>query len=380
MTVTLQNLSWGGSDWKFGILQSPPSSVEYLVVGGGASAGAHYGGGGGAGGVLSSSLAVGGGTTYIVTVGAGGAAVGGTSSAGIQGSNSNLGITGSVTTITALGGGGGANRGSAPSTVGGSGGGGGGGGGGPSNGTPPQGSAGGAGYDSQSSSTGGGGGGFTSVGGAGAAANPAGYGGTGLATEILGNITSTSSITITSGAGRNFTVPAGLPAFTGGGTGIGEAVKIINPSSNSIMFASVNSYSNTTLAVTILSGVTATGTYADWVIQRTFAGGGSGGSQNGAFNTGGTAGNGTDGIGFGAGIGRAGAGIANTGAGGTGNGDNSTAGPGGSGIVVLRHPSSSLTASTTGSPNVITYGGYTIYKFWQSGTLTFPASSNTFTV
>jgi hypothetical protein len=44
---------------------------------------------------------------------------------------------------------------------------------------------------------------------------------------------------------------------------------------------------------------------------------------------------------------------------------------GGSGIVVLRYPDSfPLAASTTGSPTVTTSGGYRIYKFTGSGSIT----------
>jgi hypothetical protein len=47
-------------------------------------------------------------------------------------------------------------------------------------------------------------------------------------------------------------------------------------------------------------------------------------------------------------------------------------GIGGSGIVVLSYPSAYATASaTTGNPNVIISGGNTIYRFWQSGSITF---------
>jgi hypothetical protein len=45
---------------------------------------------------------------------------------------------------------------------------------------------------------------------------------------------------------------------------------------------------------------------------------------------------------------------------------------GGSGIVVLSHPAANyLQAITTGSPNIILSGGNVIYRFWQSGTISF---------
>jgi hypothetical protein len=60
------------------------------------------------------------------------------------------------------------------------------------------------------------------------------------------------------------------------------------------------------------------------------------------------------------------AGTTNTGGGG-GGGDYA----GGSGIVIIRHSLDYSTGTTTGSPNVITTGGNTIYRFWQSGSITF---------
>jgi hypothetical protein len=47
-------------------------------------------------------------------------------------------------------------------------------------------------------------------------------------------------------------------------------------------------------------------------------------------------------------------------------------GVGGSGIVILRHPAYLPQAtSTTGSPEMYTTGGWRVYKFLQSGTITF---------
>ena len=45
---------------------------------------------------------------------------------------------------------------------------------------------------------------------------------------------------------------------------------------------------------------------------------------------------------------------------------------GGSGVVIIRYPDLYLEAtSNTGSPNVTVTGGYRIYRFWQSGSITF---------
>jgi hypothetical protein len=47
------------------------------------------------------------------------------------------------------------------------------------------------------------------------------------------------------------------------------------------------------------------------------------------------------------------------------------AGNGGSGIVVIRHLSTNPAATTTGSPSVVESGGYRVYTFNGSGTITF---------
>jgi hypothetical protein len=48
------------------------------------------------------------------------------------------------------------------------------------------------------------------------------------------------------------------------------------------------------------------------------------------------------------------------------------AGAGGSGIVIIRYPSYLAPAtSTTGSPETYTTGGWRVYKFVASGTITF---------
>ena len=46
-------------------------------------------------------------------------------------------------------------------------------------------------------------------------------------------------------------------------------------------------------------------------------------------------------------------------------------GAGGSGIAVIRYPDTYANATVTGSPNVIYANANIIYRFWQSGTITF---------
>ena len=57
---------------------------------------------------------------------------------------------------------------------------------------------------------------------------------------------------------------------------------------------------------------------------------------------------------------------------GGGGGAGSASGYGGSGVVVLRYPTSYPAAvANVGNPNVIITGGYRVYRFWQSGSITF---------
>jgi hypothetical protein len=73
----------------------------------------------------------------------------------------------------------------------------------------------------------------------------------------------------------------------------------------------------------------------------------------------------------------AGNGTVNTGSGGGGGFNdaslgNNASGAGGSGLVVIRYPDTfTLAASTTGSPTQTTSGGFHIYQFTGSGTITF---------
>jgi len=115
--------------------------------------------------------------------------------------------------------------------------------------------------------------------------------------------------------------------------------------------------------VGVQSSITGTATY--------YAGGGGGGGRSGGGGAGGLGGGGK-----GQRSGQTGtAGTANTGGGGGGCGD--VGSPkngfnGGSGIVIIRYPDTYAdAASTTGSPTFTNTGGYKIYKWTSSGSITF---------
>jgi hypothetical protein len=58
--------------------------------------------------------------------------------------------------------------------------------------------------------------------------------------------------------------------------------------------------------------------------------------------------------------------------GGGAGGDSSSSGNGGSGFVAIRYADTfNLASSTTGSPTITTSGGYRIYQWTSSGSITF---------
>jgi len=101
-----------------------------------------------------------------------------------------------------------------------------------------------------------------------------------------------------------------------------------------------------------------------------YAGGGGGGGYGGASGAGvGGAGGGGNGLYAFSGSGQSG--TANTGGGAGGQYDQGSSN-GGSGIVVIRFPDTySVAQATTGSPTYTQTGGYHIYKFTSSGSVTF---------
>jgi hypothetical protein len=134
------------------------------------------------------------------------------------------------------------------------------------------------------------------------------------------------------------------------------------------MYGTVNTYSGTAFSFNS-SSVVGSGIYTSWTIDYMFSGGG-GGSTEQAVYPGGAGGGGGGGLGGGSNQGFT-AGATNSG-GGAGGGHSSSGVNGGSGMVIIRYPSSYTTAfSTTGSPTFYVSSGYNVYMFTSSGSLTF---------
>jgi hypothetical protein len=187
-------------------------------------------------------------------------------------------------------------------------------------------------------SLGGGGGGPNSIGG-----NPGGGVSTSAGGADGGSGGGSAEPTVPAGSGttgQGYAGGTGSTHYAGGGGGGAGAAALNTSLSNT----------PTNGGVGVQTSISGTPTY--------YAGGGAG-------STGGSVG-GLGGGGDGTGTSPGRNGTVNTGGGGGGNGST-----GGSGIVIIRHPSILTTASTTGSPNVITSGGYTVYTFTSSGTITF---------
>jgi hypothetical protein len=284
-------------------------AVEYLLIAGGGSGATSYGGGGGGGGVTNGNINITQGRTYTITVGAGGTAVTTTNTLGVKGGNSQISGTG-LTTVSATGGGFGARQ----LSVGGDGG------------------------------SGGGGGGRTSGSGAlaGGASSP-------VTSPVQGYAGGAGFATVSGARGGGGGGGAGAVGTAGTGVAGGDGG------------AGTNTYSVWTTATSTGAG-------------GRLAGGGGGGTVN-ALYPGGAGGIGGGGTGAAGPNATATAGSPNTGGGGGGTGDTSssgTSGAGGSGLVVLRY-SNGLPPpfATSGSPTVITNGGYQYYVWTGDGTITF---------
>ena len=297
-------------------LTSLPSAItaELLIVGGGGGGGScgsnGSGGGGGAGGLFyNASVAISPSTTYTITVGGGGSGDPG----GYGNTNSpnpaNPGIASSAFGKTALGGG----RGGSPGTT--------------ANGYGTSGTA-------LNGGSGGGAGGSAGKAGSGLQPSSASGGyGNGGGTGVIGGGSGTQA-----GQGGG---GAGAAGTAGGSTvGVGGAGR---------------SYSISGTATYYAGGGSAGGTNTDTTGgAATLGGGGAGGNR---LNNGGNA------TYYGGG------------GGGAGSNFSSLARPGGSGyqgIVIIRYTDSQAAAtSTTGNPVITASGGYRVYTFTASGSITF---------
>jgi hypothetical protein len=337
-----------------------PTALDYLIVaGGGAGGGWTYDGGGGGGGgfVTATDVSITSGTLSI-TVGSGGAYTFNTITPGQNSNISGAGITNTV----AAGGGGGSSFVSPDYVNAGAGGSGGGAGGSGTGGAASPSGQGYKGGDGQvaGKNAGGGGGGAAQAGGNGVGNTRGGNGGDGLTSSLLASVSSTTSNTLGIGT-KTFTVLSGLTYVAG------RAIRVYNSAGN-YMYGTVNTYTGTTLSFNSVYAL-GSGTYSSWTIDYMFSGGG-GGSVETATYLGGIGGAGGGGAGAGNNQGFT-AGATNSG-GGAGGGYNSSGTNGGSGIVIIRHSSSSSQAlSSTGTPTIYTSGGYIIYMFTGSGSLTF---------
>jgi hypothetical protein len=234
--------------------------------------------------------------------------------------------------------------------------------------------------------------------GAGGTAGSAGAGG-------KGNDSVFSSITATGGGYGAFDNATGGPGGSGGGGGLGSFnpnfaggagnTPTTTPSQGNNGGASIGNGSNIfsggggggagavgqtiNVSTSVRTANGGIGVISDYSGTPTYYAGG-GGCGKDSRATGLTAGAGFGGLG-GGGNGKTSSatpgdsGTPNTGGGGaTGvyDGGNSAGGAGGSGIVIIRYPNSFRDAtSTTGAPTFTNIGGYKIYTFTQSGTITF---------
>jgi len=176
-------------------------------------------------------------------------------------------------------------------------------------------------------------------GGSGGGGSGGGAGGAGGAgTSGQGNAGGAASNTATSGGGGGGAGAAGVSGATTSNGGVG-----------------------------LQTSISGTATY--------YAGGGGGTRRTTSPGVGGNGGGGTGAQGVSGGN-PATSGTANTGGGGgggpgVGGVTPNTAGNGGSGIVIIRYADTyALASSTTGSPTITTAGGYRVYKFTSSGSIT----------
>lgn len=311
-SIKQQKRAEQGDNWPL----MPLSSIELLLVGGGGGGGsgtdARPGAGGAGGLVYSAAFPISTATNYTITIGSGGAGGAANGASGVGGSDT------TAFGLTAAGGGkgGGGPRGVAcsPNGAGGNGG--------------------------------------------------CGGGGMGFASYCAGGTSTQSGL---NGAYSAFITQLGFAASTTpGGGGVGGGAGGQPASTSGSVGHGTSAYSSFLQAAS--AGENISGTYyiagggaseASVANKAYGGGGGSGTKEGGTINRTGSAG------------------LANMGGGGGsfGSGNTSTvpaAYAGGSGIVIIRYSDAFPAAtSTTGSPTIIVSGGFRIYKFNASGSITF---------
>jgi hypothetical protein len=171
-----------------------------------------------------------------------------------------------------------------------------------------------------------------------------------------------ASASVTTGVAYTITVGAGVARAT---NGIASSAALGSTVSSSGGSLGANANGN-------VGGAGGAGGAGSTTNGATGGTGGTGGGNGGAGGNGGTGtGGGAGGTGGSSGAG--GNGTANTGGGGGGGGYSAgLGGSGGSGKVTIRYSDSfALAVSTTGSPTIQTTGGFHIYTFTGSGSITF---------
>ena len=355
------------------------TSVSYLMVAGGGSGGSSPnigGAGGGAGGLITGTLNITTGTTYTITVGAGGA------SDNTNGSNTIVSGSG-MTTLTAIGGG--TSGYYSPYTNATSGGSGGGAAWNGSNmttyGNALQSTSASGGFGYRGGIADSGSGVYTTGGGGGGADGPGvdvtintsggGVGGPGklitITAAFVGTATTNSTTTLNITAVTTGEIQVGTQV-TGTGIPAGAYIKSLGTGTGG-----TGTYIMDVAATSSGSSVAITSS------GRYFAGGGGGTTYTTNltyFGYGGRGGGGNGGADnriISSGVLPI-AGATNTGGGGGGRGYQQSGGStlGGSGVVLVSYADSfAVAASTTGSPTLLTSGGLRVYKFTQSGSITF---------
>jgi hypothetical protein len=199
-------------------------------------------------------------------------------------------------------------------------------------------------------------------------------------TTATGTI-NTNTMTVASATGivigqlisGNGAAVAGIPNGTYVANLVGTTVTLSNSLTAALSTTAVYFFTpGGTGSYTISVAATATTTGLSTTSNGVYFAGGGGGSCFGTGSPGaGGAGGGAAGMVSG-GSGYAPSGVQNTGGGGGGTRNTQTSGAGGSGVVIIRYPDSyGFATSTTGSPTVTTAGGYRVYKYTSSGTITF---------